>query len=133
VPGGRERLVKLRLSVAEEAWLVPRAAALGISVQRLLVESAMAGGRESLLARRVMEGEFYVARRDLHGAATNLNQLARLGNERGEIPLGLGATIARVEAARDRLGALAEQITTRADGSDDDFGGACGPGSDGEP
>ncbi len=44
----------VRLSPDEEAWIVPKAAAEGLSVQRFLVESAMPGGRPSLLARRAL-------------------------------------------------------------------------------
>ena len=50
--GGRRRIVKVLLSPEEEAWVVPKAAAEGLSVQRFLVESAMPEGRPSLLARR---------------------------------------------------------------------------------
>ena len=78
LPGGRRRVVFVRLSPDEEAWIVPKAAAEGLSVQRFLVESAMPEGRPSLLARRALYREFFAARRDLHGACTNLNQLAHL-------------------------------------------------------
>ena len=88
LPGGRRRVVFVRLSPDEEAWIVPKAAAEGLSVQRFLVESAMPEGRPSLLARRALYREFFAARRDLHGACTNLNQLAHLGNQRREVPLG---------------------------------------------
>lgn len=40
VEGGRQRVFRVRLSAEEEAWLVPRAAALGVSVQRLLLHRA---------------------------------------------------------------------------------------------
>ena len=86
LPGGRRRVVFVRLSPDEEAWIVPKAAAEGLSVQRFLVESAMPEGRPSLLARRALYREFFAARRDLHGACTNLNQLAHLGNQRRGSP-----------------------------------------------
>ena len=57
-PGGRQRVVGVRLSPEEEAWIVPRAAAEGLSVQRFLVESALPEGRPSLLARRALCREF---------------------------------------------------------------------------
>src|SRR5271170_2925549 len=47
LPGGRRRVVFVRLSPDEEAWIVPKAAAQGLSVQRFLVESAMPEGRPS--------------------------------------------------------------------------------------
>ena len=100
--GGRRRIVKVLLSPEEEAWVVPKAAAEGLSVQRFLVESAMPEGRPSLLARRALYREFFAARRDLHGACTNLNQLAHLGNQRREVPMGVGGSVAEVEAAMER-------------------------------
>ena len=105
--GGRRRIVKVLLSPEEEAWVVPKAAAEGLSVQRFLVESAMPEGRPSLLARRALYREFFAARRDLYGACTNLNQLAHLGNQRREVPTGVEASVADVKAAMERLVELA--------------------------
>ena len=107
LPGGRRRVVFVRLSPDEEAWIVPKAAAEGLSVQRFLVESAIPEGRPSLLARRALYREFFAARRDLHGACTNLNQLAHLGNQRREVPLGVERCVAELEAAMERLVTLA--------------------------
>jgi Bacterial mobilisation protein (MobC) len=107
LPGGRRRVVFVRLSPEEEGWIVPKAAADGLSVQRFLVESALPEGRPSLLARRALYREFFAARRDLHGACTNLNQLAHLGNQRREVPIGVDGCVAELEAAMERLVRLA--------------------------
>lgn len=115
--GGRRRVVKLLLSPEEEAWIVPKAAAEGLSVQRFLVESAMPEGRPSLLARRALYREFFVARRDLHGACTNLKQLAHLGNQKREVPAGVEDCVAEVAAAMDRLLSLAGVLVARPKGS----------------
>jgi hypothetical protein len=106
-PGGRKRVVFVRLSPEEEAWIVSKAAAEGHSVQRFLVESAMPEGRPSLLARRALYREFFAPRTDLHGACTNLNQLADLGNQRRAVPTGVEASAAEVKAAMERLVRLA--------------------------
>jgi hypothetical protein len=105
--------VKVLLSPEEEAWVVPKAAAEGLSVQRFLVESAMPGGRPSLLARRALCREFFAARRDLHGACTNLNQLAHLGNQRRAVPTGAEGAITEVLAAMDCLVELARLMVVR--------------------
>ena len=104
---GAGAVVKVLLSPEEEAWVVPKAAAEGLSVQRFLVESALPEGRPSLLARRALYREFLAARRDLFGACTNLNQLAHLGNQGREVPTGVEASVAEVEAAMERLVELA--------------------------
>lgn len=113
VSGGRRRVVKVLLSEEEEAWLVPRAAGMGLSVQRLLVESAMGGGPGSVLVRRTLFEEFLAARRDLHGAAVNLNQIARLGNERRQVPDGVVEAVARLEVAQGRMDRLAGDVAAR--------------------
>ena len=117
LPGGRHRVVFVRLSSEEEAWIVPKAAAEGLSVQRFLVESAMPGGRPSLLARRALYREFFAARRDLHGACTNLNQLAHLGNQQRQVPTGVEDSLAEVGAAMGRLVNLAGLLVAHPKGS----------------
>ena len=112
--GGRRRIVKVLLSPEEEAWVVPKAAAEGLSVQRFLVESALPEGRSSLLARRALYREFFAARRDLSGACTNLNQLADLGNQRRAVPTGVEASVADVKAAMERLVELAGLLVVHA-------------------
>jgi hypothetical protein len=112
--GGRRRIVKVLLSPEEEAWVVPKAAAEGLSVQRFLVESALPEGRPSLLARRALYREFFAARRDLSGACTNLNQLAHLGNQRRVVPTGVEASLADVKVAMDRLVELAGLLVAHA-------------------
>jgi Bacterial mobilisation protein (MobC) len=112
--GGRRRIVKVLLSPEEEAWVVPKSAAEGLSVQRFLVESALSEGRPSLLARRALYREFFAARRDLSGACTNLNQLAHLGNQRRAVPTGVEASVADVKAAMERLVELAGLLVAHA-------------------
>jgi Bacterial mobilisation protein (MobC) len=112
--GGRRRIVKVMLSPEEEAWVVPKAAAEGLSVQRFLVESALPEGRPSLLARRALYREFFAARRDLSGACANLNQLAHLGNQRRAVPTGVEASVADVKAAMERLVELAGLLVAHA-------------------
>jgi hypothetical protein len=126
VAGGRRRAVLVRLSATEEEWLVPKAAALGISVQRLLVESAMGGGPASVLARRTVYDELLAARRDVLGVAVNINQLARWGNEHARMPAGVAASLQRFEAAQARLTELAERVVGQLTGA---AGGTGGGGS----
>ena len=110
-PGGRQRLVGVRLSPEEEAWIVPKAAAEGVSVQRLLVESAMPEGRPSMLARRALYREFLAVARDLHGACLNLNQLTHIAHVRRDIPSGADEVLAEVQGAGKRMAELAALLT----------------------
>jgi hypothetical protein len=114
--GGRQRVVGVRLSPEEEAWIVPRAAAEGLSVQRFLVESALPEGRPSLLARRALCREFLAVARDLHGACVNLNQLTHLAHVRRDVPSGADEIMAEVRAGGRRIVELAALLSTRAGG-----------------
>ena len=122
-PGGRQRVVGVRLSPEEEAWIVPRAAAEGLSVQRFLVESAMPEGRPSLLARRALCREFLAVARDLHGACVNLNQLTHIAHVRRDIPSGADEIMAEVRAGGRRIVELAALLSARGGGSPGGGGG----------
>ena len=114
--GGRKRVVKVLLAPEEEAWVVPKAAAEGVSVQRLLVESAMPEGRPSLLARRALYREFLAVARDLHGACVNLNQLTHIAHVRRDIPSGADEVLAEVRGAGKRMAELAALLTAAGGG-----------------
>ena len=112
-PGGRQRVVGVRLSPEEEAWIVPRAAAEGLSVQRFLVESALPEGRPSLLVRRALCREFLAVARDLHGACVNLNQLTHIAHVRRDITSGADEIMAEVRAGGRRIVELAALLSAR--------------------
>ena len=111
-----ERVVGVRLSPEEEAWIVPRAAAEGLSVQRFLVESALPEGRPSLLARRALCREFLAVARDLHGACVNLNQLTHLAHVRRDVPSRADEVMAEVRAGGRRIVELAALLSARGGG-----------------
>jgi hypothetical protein len=100
----------------EEAWIVPRAAAEGLSVQRFLVESALPEGRPSLLARRALCREFLAMARDFHGACVNLNQLTHLAHVRRDVPSGADEVMAEVRAGGKRIVELAALLSARGGG-----------------
>jgi len=116
VPQGRGRVVKVRLSQAEEEQIVPRAAALGVSVQRLLVEAAMSSGAAPAAQRRGMFWRLQAAARDVHGVAVNVNQMARWGNENRQVPDGMRQLAARYEAAQEELLAAARDAVAGLNG-----------------
>ena len=75
---------QVMLSEDERRRLRDRAAELGVSVPRLLVESALAGV-ETPSDRREMIAELFEVRRLLATVANNVNQLAKAANISGEI------------------------------------------------
>ena len=97
-PRGVEQ--KVRLSLEERRQLRERAAELGVSVPRLLVESALSGG-ETSTDRRAMIAELFEVRRLLATVANNVNQLAKVANTSGEV--GVGERLARTLGEVDDL------------------------------
>ena len=115
VPGGRERKGEVthshRVIVTEdeEARLAQRAAKQHVSIPRLMMEAALSD-RDTPTERRRAMAELFAFRRQLTGAATNLNQLARVANTEGHTPVGTAAavqeirdTVAKIDAAIDGI------------------------------
>jgi len=92
------------------AELEAKAAAAGMTVPRLLHESAKSSHVETSTERKAAIAELFSIRREVAGIATNLNQLARYANTEGTFPAEAEAVTAesrklfpRVTAAVDRL------------------------------
>lgn len=109
-PGGRKNVAFVRLSVEEKAALEARAERLGVSVPRLLVESALAGNVQTLTERRALIAELLAVRRLLAALSNNVNQLARIANATGQVPAEFGATTAAVARAAARLDAVVAEL-----------------------
>jgi len=110
---GREReprrvYQQVKLTEEERDRLRARAAELGVSVPRLMVESALSGGSGTSTERRREMAELFETRRLLATVANNVNQLARTANTTGELPAQqrLGRAVAEVEELVARLRGL---------------------------
>jgi hypothetical protein len=93
----------VKVTVEQEERLQGLAAGRGITVARLLVESALAGGAESAGARAAVAAELAVAVRALGRVGVNVNQIARVTNATGEIQDGTAAALRAVEVAATGL------------------------------
>jgi hypothetical protein len=87
-PVAREAIQKVKLTQEERGQLRARAAELGMSVPRLMVESALSGV-ETPTDRRRMVAELFETRRLLATVANNVNQLAHSANITGQVSAGL--------------------------------------------
>jgi hypothetical protein len=107
-PGRRLLRKEVKLTEIEDARLRARAAELGVSVPRLLVESALEG-LETPTERRRLMAELFEIRRVLATVANNVNQLARSANISGQVHEGkrFEQTLAEV----DRLVARLRELT----------------------
>lgn len=90
-PGGRTHSHRVRVSPEEEAQLVLRAERLGVTVPRLLVESALNDGVVALEQKRQDEEarvrllvEINHLQRKVGAIGVNINQIARATNATGE-------------------------------------------------
>lgn len=80
---------KVRVNVSEEAALVARASEQGVTVARLLVESALAdGGGETRAERENNLRLYFRIERLLANVANNVNQIAKVANTTGGIDIG---------------------------------------------
>jgi Bacterial mobilisation protein (MobC) len=96
-PAPRRVYQQVTLTEPEREQLRERAAGLGVSVPRLLVESALSGV-ETPSDRRGMIAELFEVRRLLATVANNVNQLAKVANISGET------------GSRDRLNATLSDV-----------------------
>lgn len=106
----RSKRYPVTVTEAEAAELEAKAAAAGMTVPRLLHESAKSTHVETSTERKAAIAELFSVRREVAGIATNLNQLARYANTEGTFPAEAEAVTAefralfpRVTAAVDRL------------------------------
>jgi uncharacterized protein with PhoU and TrkA domain len=96
---------QVKLTEDEQQQLRARAAALGVSVPRLMVESALGGATGMAPDRQREVAELFEVRRLLSTVANNVNQLARLANTTGELGMQgrLENALAEVEEVVGRV------------------------------
>jgi Bacterial mobilisation protein (MobC) len=95
---------QVTLTEAEREQLRARAAELGVSVPRLMVESALSGV-ETPTDRKQQIAELFELRRLLATVANNVNQLARSANISGQVDAGrrLEDTLGEVDELLARM------------------------------
>jgi len=103
-PVAREIVQKVKLTVGEREQLRARAVEMGVSVPRLLVESALEGV-QTPTERRQEVAELFEVRRLLATVANNVNQLARAANISGDV-----SAATRLEGALDDVEGLVGRL-----------------------
>lgn len=97
VPGGRSVRRVAKVTPDQDLVLRARAEQAGMSVPRLLVESALADhAPETAKDRRELLAELFRLERSLSAVGNNLNQLTRAANATGQIEGNLLATLASI-------------------------------------
>ena len=109
--GGRHYAHQVKVTPEEEAVLLQLAAKQGVSVPRLLVESALAvEDRTTATDRREAIAELFRIHRVLGGAANNMNQLAKVANATGEVPAEFGPTMGYVRRLCTRIDTTIDKL-----------------------
>ena len=96
----REQWIKARVSPAEHADILVRAAGAGLSSSEFLRRAALSG--EVVVQQDAASGDFETIDQ-LRRIGVNLNQLARVANRTGYMPDGLEEALAKVDRLLDRM------------------------------
>lgn len=115
VEGGRVGRHEVKVSAEEEAELQRLAGEQNIGVVRLLVESALASGRDSSPSqereeRRELLAELFAIHRLLGSIARNVNQVTRAINATHEVQPELAATLDSVRRIGQRIDAAVDGL-----------------------
>lgn len=106
--GGRRLRHEVKVTETEEAQLKAKAAEQGVTVPRLLVEAALAGGGETATQRRELAAELFATYRLLAAMSNNVNQIARATNATGETQPDTAAALDAVRRTAQRVDAVLE-------------------------
>lgn len=110
VAGGRPFTHRVRVDEHEEAVLARLAAEQHVTVPRLLVESALSRSGDTPSARREALRKLFAMRRQLAGIATNINQLAKVANTDGHVPVGTADALARLRVLAVKIEAAVDEV-----------------------
>jgi Bacterial mobilisation protein (MobC). len=99
----RDRRYVVKVNAEEDAQLRARAVVAGVTVSRLLFESAMNAHIETDTERKEVVSEVFAVRRLMANVANNVNQLARYANSESVFPAEAEAVVAEYRSIVPRL------------------------------
>ncbi len=109
--GGRHHRHEVKVTPEEEARLLLVAQGLGVTVSRLLVESALASERgETATERARLLTELFAVHRTLAGVANNVNQIAKKLHATGELAVETGVVLGEARAVMSRIDGLIDGL-----------------------
>lgn len=112
---GSPRMIshKVKVNADQEARLEATAAERGITISRLLVESALAGGADAAATKAALAGEMFRLARMLGQVGHNVNQLAKVTNATGELQPATGSALDALTRTIDRLHVFLDDLDKR--------------------
>ena len=115
VVGGRQHRHVVRVTPEEEGTLLGLALEYHVSVPKLLVDSALAGGADAAAmnasARKELLVQLFSAHRLLAGIANNVNQMAKATNATGAVQAEMVVTLQRVRELADQIDAFVDELS----------------------
>lgn len=116
VEGGRQHRHVVRVTPEEEAQLLRLALRYRVSVPKLLVDWALAGGSEAAAdnatTRTALLTELFGVHRLLANIANNVNQVAKAANSTGDVPPQTPEVLAAVRRVAERIDALVDGLSS---------------------
>ena len=109
-PGGRHRILGVRLTEEEESQIRRRADECGLSAQRFLVEAAMSGSATAATERRRARRDAERAHFVLASVSNNLNQLAKWANSNHVLPDTFAGALEDTRRATTAVTASTERL-----------------------
>ena len=117
VEGGRQHRHVVRVTPEEEAQLLALALRYRVSVPKLLVDSALAGGAQAGAAndsvRDALLTELFGVHRLLANVTNNVNQMTKALHGTGEMPPQTGEVLDVVRRTAVRVEALVDELAAR--------------------
>jgi uncharacterized protein (DUF1778 family) len=111
VVGGREYRHVVKLTAEQEMAVQAAARVQGVTVARLLIDSALKAPRSTVSREDLTE--LFAATKLIAALGRNLNQLAKVANATGEVPPETTAAIAAVRQVFDRVNRLPRDLVGR--------------------
>ncbi|GAA1821276.1 hypothetical protein GCM10009749_35040 [Agromyces neolithicus] len=104
----------VKVSAEEEGILARLAAAQGVSIVRLLVESALSSeSHETPTQRRELLAELFRVHRLLAAISNNVNQIAKATNATGELQAETVETLRAVRRTAEQIDAAVDGLSLR--------------------
>jgi hypothetical protein len=101
----------VRVTPEEEAQLLALALRYRVSVPKLLVDSALAGGTEAAAENASVRQALFGLHRLLANVANNVNQMTKALHGTGELPPQTGEVLAAARRTADKIDDLIDGLT----------------------
>lgn len=108
--GARQKRYVVKANVEEQTQLEARALVRGVTVPRLMVESALNLHVETDTDRKEAIAELFAIRRLLANVANNVNQIAKYANEERAFPAEADAIVKEYCALVPQISAAVERL-----------------------